>query len=48
MLAELRHKLAAYKLPHAAVVVDHTPRTQVGKPDYPTARAMYAAHALPT
>ena len=48
VLEELRRHLAGYKLPHTAVELDHTPRTPVGKPDYPTARALYAAHALPT
>jgi fatty-acyl-CoA synthase len=43
MLDALRTQLAAYKLPRAVVVVDEVPRTQVGKPDYPTARTMFDA-----
>jgi acyl-CoA synthetase (AMP-forming)/AMP-acid ligase II len=43
VLEELRRHLAGYKLPHTAVEVDRTPRTPVGKPDYPTARELYAA-----
>ena len=35
-------RLAAYKVPRAVVVVDEVPRTQVGKPDYPTARELFA------
>ena len=43
ILAAARQRLAAYKLPRQVVVVDEVPRTQVGKPDYPTARERYAA-----
>ncbi len=43
ILAAARQRLAAYKLPRHVVVVDEVPRTQVGKPDYPTARELYAA-----
>jgi fatty-acyl-CoA synthase len=41
---ELRQKLAAFKLPREVVVVEVVPRTQVGKPDYPAARAKYESH----
>jgi fatty-acyl-CoA synthase len=43
VLATARQRLAAYKLPRDVVVVDEVPRTQVGKPDYPTARELFAA-----
>jgi fatty-acyl-CoA synthase len=43
VLDETRRHLAGYKLPHAAVEVERVPRTPVGKPDYPTARELYAA-----
>ena len=43
ILAAARQRLAAYKVPRQVVVVDEVPRTQVGKPDYPTARELYAA-----
>jgi 3-oxocholest-4-en-26-oate---CoA ligase len=43
ILAVARRTLAAYKLPRSVVVVDVVPRTQVGKPDYPTARTMFEA-----
>ena len=43
ILAAAREKLASYKLPRSVVVVDVVPRTQVGKPDYPTARTMFEA-----
>jgi fatty-acyl-CoA synthase len=45
ILADLRHKLASYKLPRKVVVVDEVPRTHVGKPDYPAARALFDASA---
>jgi acyl-CoA synthetase (AMP-forming)/AMP-acid ligase II len=45
ILARLRQKLAAYKVPRAVVVVDEVPRTHVGKPDYPAARALFDAGA---
>jgi fatty-acyl-CoA synthase len=45
ILAELRKKLAAYKLPREIVVVDVVPRTNVGKPDYPAARAVFETSA---
>jgi acyl-CoA synthetase (AMP-forming)/AMP-acid ligase II len=45
VLEEARSHLAGYKLPHHAVEVDRIPRTSVGKPDYPTARDLYAAAA---
>jgi fatty-acyl-CoA synthase len=45
ILAGLRQKLAAYKVPRAVVVVDEVPRTHVGKPDYPAARALFDASA---
>jgi 3-oxocholest-4-en-26-oate---CoA ligase len=41
VLEETRRHLAGYKLPHTAVEVDRVPRTQVGKPDYATARELY-------
>jgi fatty-acyl-CoA synthase len=43
ILAATRTKLASYKVPRAVVVVDEVPRTQVGKPDYPTARELFDA-----
>ena len=43
VLADARRHLAGYKLPHDAVEVEAVPRTSVGKPDYPTARDLYAA-----
>jgi fatty-acyl-CoA synthase len=43
ILAAARERLASYKLPRAVVVVDEVPRTQVGKPDYPTAKALFEA-----
>ena len=43
ILEGLRQKVAAYKLPREVVVVDEVPRTHVGKPDYPTARALFDA-----
>lgn len=43
VLDDTRKHLAGYKLPHHAVEVDRIPRTPVGKPDYPTARDLYAA-----
>jgi len=45
ILAALRKKLAAYKLPRDIVVVDVVPRTNVGKPDYPKARAVFETSA---
>jgi fatty-acyl-CoA synthase len=45
ILAAARERLAAYKLPRRVIVVDDVPRTQVGKPDYPTARELFAAAA---
>jgi 3-oxocholest-4-en-26-oate---CoA ligase len=43
VIEELRRHLAGYKLPHTAVEVGRTPRTPVGKPDYPTARDLFAS-----
>lgn len=43
VLAAARQHLAGYKLPRTVVVVDRVPRTDVGKPDYPTARELHAA-----
>ncbi len=45
MVAGLGLKLAVYKLPREVVVVDEVPRTNVGKPDYATARALFEADA---
>jgi fatty-acyl-CoA synthase len=42
ILAAARQKLAAYKVPRVAVVVDEVPRTQVGKADYPAARERFS------
>jgi len=43
VLAEVRDHLASYKVPRSVAVVDEVPRTQVGKPDYPGARALFDA-----
>jgi fatty-acyl-CoA synthase len=43
ILASARERLASYKLPRDVVVVDEVPRTPVGKPDYPTAKALFEA-----
>jgi fatty-acyl-CoA synthase len=43
ILETARTKIASYKVPRAVVVVDEVPRTQVGKPDYPTARELFDA-----
>jgi len=43
ILDAARTKIASYKVPRAVVVVDEVPRTQVGKPDYPTARELFDA-----
>jgi len=43
ILGTARKTLASYKVPRAVVVVDQVPRTQVGKPDYPAARELFAA-----
>jgi fatty-acyl-CoA synthase len=40
ILAGARQKLASYKLPRVAIVVDVVPRTQVGKADYAAARTL--------
>jgi acyl-CoA synthetase (AMP-forming)/AMP-acid ligase II len=40
ILDAARVKLAAFKLPRTAVIVDVVPRTQVGKADYPAARQL--------
>ena len=42
VLADARTKLASYKLPRSVHVVEQVPRTAVGKPDYDTARALFA------
>ncbi len=47
VLAQARRRLASYKLPRRVTVVARVPRTDVGKPDYPTARGLHAA-ATPT
>ena len=41
VLSAAREMIAAYKVPRSVVVVDVVPRTQVGKPDYPAARALF-------
>jgi acyl-CoA synthetase (AMP-forming)/AMP-acid ligase II len=43
ILAALGQRLAVYKLPRQVVVVDEVPRTNVGKPDYAAARALFDA-----
>jgi acyl-CoA synthetase (AMP-forming)/AMP-acid ligase II len=43
ILDAARTRIASYKVPRAVVVVDEVPRTQVGKPDYPTARELFDA-----
>jgi fatty-acyl-CoA synthase len=43
ILDATRAKLASYKIPRAVVVVAEVPRTQVGKPDYSTARELFDA-----
>ena len=40
ILAVARQKLASYKLPRFAIIVDVVPRTQVGKADYAAARQL--------
>jgi 3-oxocholest-4-en-26-oate---CoA ligase len=40
ILDAARVKLASFKLPRTAVIVDVVPRTQVGKADYPAAREL--------
>jgi acyl-CoA synthetase (AMP-forming)/AMP-acid ligase II len=45
ILAGLRQKLAAYKVPREVVVVDEVPRTHVGKPNYAAARVLFNASA---
>ncbi len=41
VLADLRQKLSAYKVPRQLELVDTVPRAPNGKADYPTARAMF-------
>jgi fatty-acyl-CoA synthase len=43
ILAAARERLASYKVPRSVVIVAEVPRTQVGKPDYPTAKALFEA-----
>jgi acyl-CoA synthetase (AMP-forming)/AMP-acid ligase II len=47
ILNAAREKLAAFKLPRAAVIVDVVPRTQVGKADYPAARQLLETRTKP-
>jgi fatty-acyl-CoA synthase len=42
VIGAVRRKLAGYKVPRSIIVVEQVPRTQVGKPDYPSARVMFA------
>jgi acyl-CoA synthetase (AMP-forming)/AMP-acid ligase II len=42
ILHAARGQLAGYKVPREVAVVDLVPRTPVGKPDYPTARHLFA------
>jgi acyl-CoA synthetase (AMP-forming)/AMP-acid ligase II len=48
ILAAARQRLAGYKVPRVAVVVDEVPRTPVGKADYPGARALLERSAQET
>ncbi|HEX2312352.1 MAG TPA: AMP-binding protein [Thermomonospora sp.] len=43
IIAHARTRLAGYKLPRHVQVVERVPRTLVGKPDYPAARALLTA-----
>jgi len=43
LLADLRTRLSAYKVPRALELVDEAPRSPNGKADYPKARELFAA-----
>jgi fatty-acyl-CoA synthase len=48
ILAAVREKLASFKIPRQVVVVETVPRTQVGKPDYPSAKEMFSDYVMST
>lgn len=46
VLADTRHRLSGYKVPRELHVAERVPRAPNGKPDYPSARALFASASV--